>query len=65
MENLGKRAGVTDANITNRIQETEHRISGVEDTTEDFNITVKENTRSKRFYLKSFKKSSTQLKDQI
>jgi predicted nucleic acid-binding Zn-ribbon protein len=32
IENLGKRSGVTDARITNRIQDIEERISGAEDT---------------------------------
>jgi hypothetical protein len=32
IENLGKRSGVTDKNIINRIQEIEDRISGAEDT---------------------------------
>ena len=32
IENLGKRSGVIDVSITNRIQETEERISGAEDT---------------------------------
>jgi hypothetical protein len=32
LENLEKRSRVTDASITNRIQETEERISGTEDT---------------------------------
>ena len=31
MENLRKRSGITDVSITNRIQEIEERISGVED----------------------------------
>jgi hypothetical protein len=31
MENLGKRSGITDVSITNRIQEIEERILGVED----------------------------------
>ena len=31
MENLGKRTGVTDASITNRIQEIEERISVAEE----------------------------------
>ena len=31
----------TDANITNRIQETEERISGIEDTVKDIDISVK------------------------
>jgi hypothetical protein len=29
MENIGKRAGVTDASIINRIQDIEERISGI------------------------------------
>jgi hypothetical protein len=32
LENLGKRSGVIDASITNRIQDIEERISGAEDT---------------------------------
>jgi hypothetical protein len=40
MENLEKRSGVTDASITNRIQETE----GIE----DIDTTVKENTKCKK-----------------
>jgi hypothetical protein len=32
IENLGKRPGVIDVSITNRIQEIEERISGAEDT---------------------------------
>jgi archaellum component FlaC len=48
MKNLGKRSGVTDANITNRIQEIEERISGIEDTIEDIDTTVKENTKCKQ-----------------
>ena len=43
VENLGKRSGVTDASITNRIQEIEERISGAEDTIENIDSTVKEN----------------------
>ena len=43
MENLGNRSGITDESITNRIQEIEERISGVEDTIENIDITVKEN----------------------
>ena len=47
MENLEKRSGVTDANITNRIQEIE-RISGIEDDIEDIKTTVKENMWCKK-----------------
>jgi hypothetical protein len=47
IENLGKRTRVIDVSITNKILETEKRISGVEDTTEDIDTTVKENTKCK------------------
>jgi hypothetical protein len=39
MENLGKRTGITDVSITNRIQEIEERIMGVEDTLEEIDTT--------------------------
>ena len=47
IENLGKRSGIIDASITNRIQETEEIISGAEDTTENIDTTVKDSTKSK------------------
>jgi hypothetical protein len=43
-DGLGKRPGATDASITNRIQKIEERISGIEDTMEDIDTSVKENT---------------------
>ena len=43
MENLGKRSGITDVSITNRTQEIEERIAGVEDTVEEIDTTMKEN----------------------
>jgi hypothetical protein len=48
MENLGKRAGVTDANMPNRTQE---RISGMEDTIEE--TTVTENAKSKKLLIQN------------
>jgi methyl-accepting chemotaxis protein len=48
MENLGKRLGITEVGTTNRIQEIEERISGVEDTIEEIDTTVKENSNHKR-----------------
>ena len=48
MENLGKRPGVIDTSITNRIQEIEERISGAEDTIENIDTTVKENAKCKK-----------------
>jgi hypothetical protein len=47
MENLGKRSGITDGSITNRIQVIGERISGVEDTVEETDTTVKENSKQK------------------
>ena len=48
LENLGKRSGVIDASITNRIQEIEERISGAEYTIENIDTTDKENAKGKR-----------------
>jgi hypothetical protein len=48
LENLGKRSGVTDASIINRIQEREERISGAEDAIETIDTIVKGNTKSKK-----------------
>ena len=48
LENLGKRSGVIDTSIINRIQKIEERITGAEDTTETIDTTVKENAKSKR-----------------
>jgi hypothetical protein len=47
IENLGKRSGITDIRITNRIQEIEERISDVEDTVEEIDTTVKEISKQK------------------
>jgi chromosome segregation ATPase len=48
IETLGKRSGTIDANISNRIQEMEERISGAEDSIENIGTTIKENSKSKR-----------------
>jgi F0F1-type ATP synthase membrane subunit b/b' len=48
IENLGKRSGVINSNITNRIQEIEERITGAEDTLEHTETTVKENAQCKK-----------------
>jgi hypothetical protein len=47
--NLGKRSGVIDASITIRIQEIEERMSGVEDTIENTDTTIKENVKCRRY----------------
>jgi hypothetical protein len=48
IENLGKRSGVIDASITNRIQEIEERFSVAEDFIENIDTTVKENAKCKK-----------------
>jgi hypothetical protein len=48
-ENIGKRSRTTDASITNSILEMEERIAGIKDTTEDIDLSVKENVNSKKF----------------
>ena len=48
MDNLGKRSAATDASVTNRIQETKERISGLEDAIENMDTLVKENTKCKK-----------------
>jgi phage shock protein A len=64
MEILGKITGVTNANITNRIQEIEERISVVEDIIEDIDTTVKKTknkkTKHKKLLFVSSKKFRTQ-----
>jgi hypothetical protein len=44
----GKRSGVSDASITNRVQEIEESISGIEETTEDTDTMAKENTQHRK-----------------
>jgi hypothetical protein len=59
MENLGKRTETTDTNrnyITNRIKETEERISSVEGMTEEILMSVKENAKAKTFLIQNIQK---------
>ena len=53
MENLAKRSRITDVSITNRIQEIEEWVSGVEDTVEEIDTTVKENSKHKKLLTQS------------
>jgi uncharacterized coiled-coil protein SlyX len=48
IENLGKKSGVIDASITNRMQVMEERISRADDTIENIDTTVKENAKCKK-----------------
>jgi BMFP domain-containing protein YqiC len=49
VEKLGKRTRTTNASITNRIQELEERISGMRETIEEIDTSIKENVKSKKF----------------
>ena len=48
IEKLGKRSGVIEASITNKIQEMEERPWGAEDRLENIDTTVKEHARNKK-----------------
>ena len=45
IETLGKKSGIIDASISNRIQEVEERLSGAEDSIQNMDTTIKENTK--------------------
>ena len=42
------RSGIIDVSVTNRIQEIEERISGVEDSIENISTTINENAKCKK-----------------
>ena len=48
IETLGKKSGIIDTSISNRIQEMEERISGTEDSIENMGTTIKENEKCKK-----------------
>ena len=48
IETLIKKSGNIDASISNRIQETEERISGAEDSIGNMDTTIKENAKCKK-----------------
>jgi len=45
IENLGKRSGIIDASIANRIQEIQEKILGAEDTIENIDTTINEHAK--------------------
>ena len=60
LENLGKRSRVIDASITNRIQEVQERISGVEDIIEEIDTQSKNIQSAKSPNPKTSRKFRTQ-----
>jgi hypothetical protein len=49
MKNQAKRTLTTDTNITNRIQEMEEKILGIEDIIKEITSSDKENVKSQKF----------------
>lgn len=47
MKKLGTQTGTDKARLTNKIEEMEERITGIEDSIKEMDITVKENMKSK------------------
>ena len=56
MENLGKRIATTDISNFNRIKQMEDKISGVEDTIEEIDTSVKENVKARKFLTQTTQK---------
>lgn len=63
-KNLGKKTGTTEVSITNRLQEMEERISGVEDTMEEIDVSVKENVKSEKFLTQTVQEMQDNMKRQ-
>jgi chromosome segregation ATPase len=61
-ENIGKRLGITDVSIINKIQEIEERISGVEDTVEEIDTAIKENSKHKKLLTQSIQEIQDTMK---
>jgi uncharacterized coiled-coil protein SlyX len=53
IEILGKKPGAIGASVSNRIQEMEERISGVEDTIENMDTAIKENAKCKKILIQN------------
>jgi hypothetical protein len=60
IENLVKVSGVMDGSINNRIQEIEERISGIDESIENTETTVKENAKCKKLLTLCFNSRKTQ-----
>jgi hypothetical protein len=56
IEILGKKSGIIDASISNRIQEMEERISGAEDSIENIGTTIKDNAECKKILTQNIQK---------
>jgi hypothetical protein len=59
---IGKRSGITNVGIMKRIQDIEVRILGVEDTVEEIDTTVKENSKCKKLLTQSIQEIQDTMK---
>jgi hypothetical protein len=62
MKNLGKKSGVTNTSIPNKTKETETRFSVIDDTLEDCDTTVKENTKYKKLLTQNIQEIQDKMK---
>jgi chromosome segregation ATPase len=64
LEHLGKRSGIIDTSITNRIQEIEERISGAKDSIENIGTIVKESVKCKKLLTQNIQEIQNTMKRQ-
>jgi hypothetical protein len=64
IEILGKKSGIIDASISNRIQEMEERIPGAEDFIENMDTTIKENAKCKEILTQNIQESQDKMRRQ-
>jgi prefoldin subunit 5 len=62
IQTLGKKSGTIDVSISNRIQEMEERISGVEDSIGNIDTTIKENAKCKKILTQNIQKNQDTLR---
>ena len=60
VEILKKKSGVTDASISNRLQEMEEKISGATDNIENIDKTVREDAKTKKLLTQNVQEIKTQ-----
>lgn len=57
MKNIGTETRASKESLSNRIQEMEERLSGLQDTIEEMDTFVKENVKSKTYLAQKKKKN--------
>jgi DNA-binding FrmR family transcriptional regulator len=62
VEILGKKSGTIDVSISNRIQEMEERISGAEDSIENMDTIINENTKCKKILTQNIQEIQDSMK---